>query len=84
MTNSLRKVYGRTENRIRDLLNISRTAHPTNIAGPAPSAVRISRCDNGMWNRDVEVSRPFKQCCVIWERVDLENQDRGNKLLNPG
>ena len=31
----LRKICGRTEVRTRDLLNTSRTAHPTDLVGPA-------------------------------------------------
>ena len=34
MTKSLQKICGRTKDRTRDLLNTSRTAPPTDLAGP--------------------------------------------------
>ena len=41
MTKSLRKICGRNDDRIRNLLNTSRTAYPTDLADPVENLLDI-------------------------------------------
>ena len=54
MTKSLRKISDKTEDRTRDLLNTSRTAHPTDLAGLAANEETICGHFTNHYLRDAE------------------------------